>query len=273
MMNMSTKCVLSILLALTIFVFNSCDYIDVHPYAGQLHGKLDINSKNIARIEKEFANNDTIRYAFITDSQRWYDELESFVHHANSRNDIDFILHGGDVTDFGLTKEFLWQRDILEKLKQPYVVIIGNHDCLGNGEDIFKQVFGDLNFTFIAGKTKFICLNTNALETDYSVPVPDFSFIRDERAKDVDMYNQTVLAMHAKPYSEQFNNNVAEIFHYSINQFPNFMFANHGHNHRYEVNDTFNDGINYYGAPNIGKRQYLLFTITPNDYTYELVSY
>ena len=67
------------------------------------------------------------------DSQRWYDETEDFVKEINKRNDIDFVIHGGDMSDFGLTKEFLWQRDIMNGLNVPYVALIGNHDCLGTG--------------------------------------------------------------------------------------------------------------------------------------------
>ena len=34
------------------------------------------------------------------------------------------------MSDFGVTDEFLWQRDIMNKLRVPYVALIGNHDCL-----------------------------------------------------------------------------------------------------------------------------------------------
>ena len=51
----------------------------------------------------------------------------------NKRGDVDFVVHCGDISDFGVTREFELQRDILEKLTMPYVVLIGNHDCLGSG--------------------------------------------------------------------------------------------------------------------------------------------
>ena len=53
------------------------------------------------------------------------DETEDFVKEINKRNDIDFVIHGGDMSDFGLTKEFLWQRDIMNGLNVPYVALIG----------------------------------------------------------------------------------------------------------------------------------------------------
>ena len=83
------------------------------------------------RIEANCQGKTTIRFVTMGDSQRWYDETKDFVKAINQRNDIDFVIHGGDMSDFGLTKEFLWQRDIMNGLHVPYVALIGNHDCLG----------------------------------------------------------------------------------------------------------------------------------------------
>lgn len=148
-----------------------CDLIDYHPYDVDIKGERDINAKNIQKIEAKCLGKSTIRFIAMGDSQRWYDETVDFVNAVNKRDDIDFVVHGGDFSDFGLTDEFLWQRDIMNKLKVPYVGLIGNHDCLGTGEDAFRQIFGDTNFSFIAGGVKFVCLNTNAMEYDYSEPI------------------------------------------------------------------------------------------------------
>ena len=91
------------------------------------------------------------------DSQRWYDETDDFVSHLNKRDDIDFVIHGGDVSDFGVTDEFLWQRDIMNKLKIPYVVLLGNHDCLGTGEETYRAIFGDPQF-LLHCRTGKVCL-------------------------------------------------------------------------------------------------------------------
>ena len=147
-----------------------CDLIEYHPYDVRLHGQTGINEKNIARIEESCKGKDTLRFVLMGDSQRWYDETEAFVKALNNRDDVDFVIHGGDISDFGLTKEFLWVRDIMEKLKVPYVALLGNHDILGNGMDVFLKVYGDENFSFRAGNTKFICLNTNALRIRLLAP-------------------------------------------------------------------------------------------------------
>lgn len=261
-----------IILILPLLLYG-CDLFEYHPYDGKIKGERGINKKNIARIEEKLAGKTSFKFAFISDTQRWYDDTKSVVKHINARNDIDFVLHGGDIADFGLTKEFLWQRDILSKLNVPYVAIVGNHDFLANGEHIFEQVFGEFNYSFMAGNVKFVCLNTNALEHDYSHPIPDFKFIRDQNDKENKNHQKTIVAMHARPYSEQFNNNVADIFQDEINKYPSLQFCLNGHDHRIAIDDIFEDGITYYGVANIHKRKYFTFTITDDKYEFEVVEF
>lgn len=255
-------------------LFSACDMFDSHPYDGQVKGETGINAKNIARIEEATSGKTTIKFAMMGDSQRYYDETEEFVQKINQRDDIDFVIHGGDLTDFGATEEFMWQRDIMNGLKVPYVALLGNHDCLGNGQAVFNTIFGEENFSFLAGDVKFVCLNTNALEFDYSKPVPDFNFIEQELNEERPGHEKTIFAMHVRPYSEQFNNNVAWIFQDVIKRFPNLQFCLTAHEHRVQADDLFNDGIMYYGCANMEKKSYLVFTVNAdNTYTYEVVEY
>lgn len=262
-----------IFLFLIVYTFTECDMFDYHPYDGRIKGETGINAKNIKLIEERCKDKDTFKFIMMGDTQRWYDDTEDFVKAVNHRNDIDFVIHGGDLADFGLTKEFMWMRDIMNGLDIPYVAIIGNHDCLANGEDIFRKIFGEENFSFMAGDIKFVCLNTNALEFDYSHPIPDFTFIENQLDKEDETHKRTIFAMHVRPYSEQFNNNVARVFQHTINDFPDLMFCLNAHDHNLNVTDLFDDGILYYGSASINKRNYLLFTITPDGYEYEVVSF
>lgn len=251
----------------------ACDLIDYHPYDGRLTvSERNINGLNIPLIEAATKEKDTIRFVLMGDTQRSYDETNDFVKHVNTKKDsIDFIIHGGDYTEFGVTKEFEWAVDILAKLDIPYVGLIGNHDVLGNGDKVYEELFGAENFSFIARDVKFVCLNTNAFEYDYSHPVPDFGFLKSELEDSTRQYSRTVVAMHARPGSDQFDNNVKDVFQLYIRQFPSLQFCLNAHNHQLQKDDLFNDGIIYYGCSNIAKRNYLLFTITPDNYTYEVI--
>ena len=164
-------------------------------------------------------------------------------------------------------------RDIFNRMQVPYVCLIGNHDCLGTGESVFKTIYGDLNFSFTAGNVHFICLNTNALEYDYANPVPDFEFMRNQHLNFPAQATKTIFAMHVRPTDEQFNNNVAYIFDSYTNTFPNLQFSICGHGHNLIIEDIFNSGNTYYECPSANRRKFLIFKITKDDYSYEVVTY
>lgn len=255
-------------------MLTSCDMIDYHPYDARVDGAHDINSQNIRRIEEACAGRKHLRFVVISDTQRWYDETRDAVEYINARGDVDFVIHCGDLSDFGVTKEFELMRDELEKLQVPYVCLLGNHDCLGTGADVFRYIWGNPDFSFQAGDTHFLCLNTNAFEYDYSTAVPDFTFIRNDREQLPDGVTRTVVAMHAQPTSEQFNNNVAYIFQEEICKFPALAFCICGHGHYTQDNEWFGDGIHYYECAAAKKREILVFTLKEEGgYDYEVATF
>lgn len=256
---------------MTLFMLDGCDIIDIHPYDGKIDGDTYINARNIERIEQVTDGKAEIRFAFISDTQRWYDETEDEVADINSRSDIDFVIHGGDLTDFGVTKEFEWQQRILNKLKVPYVVLLGNHDCIGSGKSVFRTMFGNENFSFVAGPTRFVCLDTNALEFDFSNPVPDLSFLRSFRG---DMRSKnTIVAMHVGPYSDEFDDNVANAFEYEVVNLKNTLCCIYGHGHATEQHEFFGDGMIYYQITCAKNRQYYIFTVNETGYQYETIDF
>lgn len=260
--------------AFTLFLTAAgCGMLDSHPYDVNISGAKHLTEKNVALIEAATLNRETIKFAMISDTQKGYDETADVVRAINARGDIDFVVHGGDLTEFGSTREFKWQRDILEQFTMPYVCVIGNHDCLATGVDAYRSMFGDLNFSFTAGNVMFLCLNTNALEFDHSVAVPDVQFIKEKLKSLSPAVRKTVVLMHAGPFSEQFNNNIAEELHRLLCRFPGVQFFLYGHGHHVTVDDFFDDGIIYYQCAAIKKRSYLVFTITDNGYEYEVVRF
>ena len=141
----------------------SCgNLFDTHPYDINFDGETGINAKRMAKIESQFDGRDTLRVAFISDSHGWYSDLQDEVDNLNGRTDVDFVIHCGDLTDTGTSKEYEWTRNIMNGLRYPYVALIGNHDYLGTGDQAYQVMYGPVDFSFIAGRIKFVCLNTNA---------------------------------------------------------------------------------------------------------------
>jgi hypothetical protein len=251
----------------------ACDMIDYHPYDVRISGETEVNKHNIAQIEANCEGKTTIKFVTMGDSQRWYDETEDFVEDVNKRSDIDFVIHGGDMSDFGMTDEFLLQRDIMNKLNVPYVAIIGNHDCVGTGMEAYQAIFGETNFSFIAGRVKFVCINTNSWEFNYSSSIPDFDFLEKEQTSRADEFDKTVISMHIRPYCDEFNNNVVKPFQFYVNNFPGLQFCTAAHEHVLLEKDIYNDGVMYYISDCMKHRSYYVFTITPEGYEREVVYY
>ena len=258
---------------LLAFCFVSCDLIEYHPYDLESKNQpSNLNQTNINILKGKDDNQDTVRFIFMGDTQRHYDETEDFVKAVNKRNDIDFVIHGGDITDFGMSKEYFWIHDIMKHLNVPYVALIGNHDVLGHGKDVYEKVYGDFNFSFQFRKTRFICLNTNALEFDYSTPVPDFDFMM-RFMNDSSDIKRTIVVMHSPPFDDQFNNNSAVMFNKIIENYWNVEFCLHAHLHSQSVIDYFKNGVLYYGCNDISIRTCLLFTLVGDTYSYEVIKF
>lgn len=253
-----------------LLLLGSCE-VEYHPYDTRIDGETGIHAKQITRIEQACAGRTALRFAVISDTQRWYDETNAVVDALNRRDDIDFVIHTGDIADFGLRTEFERQRDILNRLKVPYLVLIGNHDCLATGEDIYREMFGEFDFSFSAGDTRFVCLNTNSLEFDHSVSVPNLMFIENELRNYPSTCRKSFVLMHASPKSEQFDKGLVNSFHRHVKAFPGLQCCIHGHGHSYVISDLFEDGILYIMCPQIERRAYLLFTVNDQGYEHEQV--
>ena len=258
-------------LPVAVILMTGC--FETHPYDVKFDGEKYINKRHTKEIEQRFANRDTLRIAFISDTHLWHSDARDQVDDINRRGDIDFVIHLGDITDTGTSKEFEWSREILDGLHMPYVVLIGNHDFLGTGNQTYSLMFGDVDFSFIAARVKFVCLNTNASEYDYMAAVPNFDFMEEEFTRDSALFSRTLVLMHAAPYSDQFNNNVCKAFRRYLDYFPGLMCCLYGHDHTDDNNDIYNDGLTFYAVDCAKHRKYRIMTITPDGYEMEDISY
>ena len=260
------------LLIIFILLLTACTpSFDTHPYDVDYKGEKDINAHHIAEIERLCAQKDTLRIAVMSDTHGWYSDTRDIINDINHQPAIDFAIHGGDLTDTGTHKAFEWVRDLLGKLNKPYVAIIGNHDFLGTGDQSYTTIFGRTDFCFIANRIKFVCLNTNATEYDYLAAVPNFDFMETAVTADSASFDRTIVVMHARPYSDQFNNNVAKAFQRYLHLFPGIMFCISAHDHSIQADNLYGDGLMFYGIDCAEHRNYHIFTITKEGYSYEVV--
>ena len=115
----------------------------------------------------------------------------------------------------------------------------------------YEVMYGAFDFSFIAGRVKFLCLNTNATEYDYMAAVPNFDYMEEQFTTDTDKFDRTVVIMHACPYSDQV----------------------YGHDHNDTVSDIYGDGLMFYGIDCAQHRNYRIMTITEDGYEMEQIFY
>lgn len=113
-------------------------------------------------LQAGFASAQRVHFAHITDTHiggsTSVTDLNKTVGDLNQQTDVDFVLVTGDVTEFGAGEELKEAKAILDKLKQPYYVLPGNHDSKWSesGCNDFVRIFGSERFSFEKGGFLFI---------------------------------------------------------------------------------------------------------------------
>lgn len=237
---------------------------------------LDDDEKNLTakNLQKIGAQNpsDTIVVAFMGDSQRWYDETEEFVSHVNSTHDVDFVIHGGDISDFGLVKEFQWINEILTDLKAPYITVVGNHDLLANGKKVYVEMYGEYNYAFNYGDFRFIILDTNSREYEFNGRVPDLEWL--QRMLDENFDNRKVIvASHVPPWDGDFDDNLEQSYANIVASDPNVVLSLHAHSHSFLDREFYEDGTRYVVTTSMQKEGYILLKLWNDGVAVERISY
>jgi 3',5'-cyclic AMP phosphodiesterase CpdA len=110
------------------------------------------------------------KIAFIADTHNYYDELNKLVNTINRNGPYSFIVVCGDITNYGLLEEYKETKRILQRLNYPYLVAVGNHDLLSNGNNIFLRMFGKTEFDFTYKNIQLIFFNNNNWESGGVIP-------------------------------------------------------------------------------------------------------
>ncbi|MDD3323077.1 MAG: metallophosphoesterase [Paludibacter sp.] len=128
------------------------------------------------------------KFAFFTDlhisvlKPQNAEDLENAVKDLNMQKNIDFVLVAGDDTDLGDSVSFKITKQILDKLKIPYFISIGNHDTNSGGTEsiYFNAVFGSDTFSFKHNEYQFIGFPTSPLDKKSKAHITgkDLKFIK-----------------------------------------------------------------------------------------------
>jgi Icc protein len=248
-------------------LFGSCDNpFSFSPFEARVPAELrNTTEKNLRMIEKIDNSQDTIySVALLSDSHYHFDNLRDAVKDINARNDIAFIIVTGDISENGLQKEFELFHRIMAGSNRPYLTVIGNHDYLSNGAEVYRQIFGPFNYSFTFRRVKFVMWDNVVWESN---KYPDWEWLTNSLSEPAGeeergtLYHHIIPFSHLPPFDGQLLTE-AEDFH-ELLRTNKITLSVHGHKHEYSDNELYGDGIRYVTIGSPQKRGYAILTITP----------
>ncbi|MFT3738075.1 MAG: metallophosphoesterase [Breznakibacter sp.] len=175
------------------------------------------------------------KIALISDSHTFYDDFEDQVAALNRMDSIDFVIHLGDITLSGIYREFVWYAEIIDKLRKPILTVIGNHDCLSNGEIMYREMFGPSNLTVVYNNCKLVLFDDIIWERN--VTDPNFQWLYDQLGESRAYTHQLVFA-HIHPWDAQFSVG-NKLLYNQLMEMHGVSMSVHGHAHKYQYSEYF----------------------------------
>ncbi|WP_097127829.1 metallophosphoesterase family protein [Pedobacter xixiisoli] len=221
---------LSFYFAISFIFLLGCNGVEFSPNQKFRSGTPEnVNNTEIAKLQQKTPGS-RIRIAVSGDTQRMYKEAQLFVDQINDRNDIDFVILNGDISDFGQLLEFEGIYNIYSKLKVPFISIVGNHDLVANGPYVFRRMFGEFNFTFNYGGVKFVCFDSNSREYNFNGAVPDIAWLKANLKLENGVSN-IIAFSHIPPNDADFDPKLRPVYEELANSTPGFLASVHAHQH------------------------------------------
>lgn len=179
-----------------------------------------------------------VKFAYLTDlhisvGTPNVEDLENSVKDINSLGDIDFVIFGGDITEFGSDAEILLAKSVLDKLSCPYYILAGNHDSKWSesGCNTFAKVFGYESFDFEAGGVRFIGCNSGPNMRMAPALVPRESMVwLDSLTKAIPRGTPVIFVNHYPLTDEMLN--YKDVLTFLSRTNIQLALCGHGHNNR-----------------------------------------
>lgn len=265
MVKIKSKVVLFGAIALSLLVCH-CQKHSSGPDEVRLgESQSNLTEKNLQKISGIHPGDpDKFSFAVIADSHTDYTDLGDVLSDIDRKTDVLFVIHAGDFTDGGWLGEYRGTYQVMSGLTIPYLTVIGNHDELTQGREIYRKMFGDFNYTFVFGDCKFVMLECNS--TAYFGIPPDLDWLESQLSDD-SLYNLVFVVGHQPPFdpgwSDQDENRYKQLM-----QENGVALSIHGHEHEFWYGEKYNDGVKYLVVNDVGKRSYC--TISVDSVTFQM---
>ncbi|MBZ4418928.1 metallophosphoesterase [Myxococcus sp. RHSTA-1-4] len=244
----------------------SCGVFEFHPY--ELRGTdRDRHVHSLERLRRD-APEGPFRFAVIGDMQLFLDESAAAVKDLQ-RRDVAFVVQLGDLTEFGSAQEYEWAAGLLDELPVPFFAVIGNHDVLGTGADIYRRTFGPAFFTFEYAGSRFVLFDSNSREYGFPGNVPDLEALREALAPEPGL-THTFTFSHVPPGHGDFDAALTQPLE-QLQAERGVSISFHAHIHDFDSN--VRQGVRYFITDSLDHRNYLLVTVQGEAVQVERVFY
>jgi hypothetical protein len=139
---------------------------------------------------------------------------------------------------------------------------------LGNGRELYKQMFGPENFGFSYSGYKFVVLNSNSQEVGYTGSLPDTSWLQQELS-DTPPEQKIFVFAHLAPFSGDFDRSLEQAYVRTLANNGNVLYSIHGHEDISYLGQPYGPPVNYLVVNSLKARTFVLINITDNGITVE----
>ena len=131
-----------VMLLMLVMALSACEY-ELSPWQTDAHCpglSISQNTAELMAFEQTVGARNFYQVALISDPQQYAGSLEDTIKLINRMSEVDFILVLGDLAQSGVKAEFEWMCTALAKAHIPVFAVIGNHDALSFGEEIWRDI-------------------------------------------------------------------------------------------------------------------------------------
>lgn len=208
---------------LFVWLLGACGVPEYSPWQVNVDTH-DLTAKALGRLAGDDTDRNSFKIALIGDTQLTPQAFKDVRNTINARGDIAFTMLAGDITDSGLKREFMWMVDIVDGFHAPLLTVVGNHDGLGHGREIYQDMFGPLDYSFTHRGIRFVMWNNNSYEWNV-----DFDWLENELSQG----EPTVVVSHQPPSSNALSDEDRERWR-DLRRRENYKASLHGHVHHFE---------------------------------------
>ncbi len=242
-------------------ILSGCQY-EISPWATDADCPASVTiDHNIARLQAlELAEGNRASYkvALVSDPQMYPGAFERVIKRINGMSDVSFILLSGDLAETGIKAEFEWACKAMSKSIKPIFAVVGNHDALSFGKEVWLRTFGVFDYSFTYQDSKFVAYNDNKYEFDN---VPDRDWLEAEAAGSAARLN-TIAVSHIPPWDNDLELS-GELEAYG------FDLTIHGHEHDFDFWQLFDVQLPHYITSFTKEKEYGILTVSGSELSLE----